>query len=91
MADRIISQSEADQLTGTERSTRRRMEVKGLFPRRFEITKNGATGYLESEVKAWIASRAADRTPTTRTAAAVAAHRIKKASAEALTALPPAD
>jgi predicted DNA-binding transcriptional regulator AlpA len=88
MAERIISQRETDQRTGTERSTRRRMEAKGEFPRRFQITENGATGYLESEVEAWIASRAADRTPTTRTAAAVAARRIKRS--EALPPLPPA-
>jgi predicted DNA-binding transcriptional regulator AlpA len=82
MTDRIVSQHEADRLTGIERSTRRRLEAKGLFPKRFEITQNGATGYLASEIEAWIASRAADRTPTTRTAAANAARRSKKAVAE---------
>ena len=49
MADRIVTQREADQITGTERSTRRRMEAKGLFPKRFEITRNGTTGYLKAK------------------------------------------
>ena len=80
MADRIVTQREADQITGTERSTRRRMEAKGLFPKRFEITRNGATGYLRSEIDAWIAARAADRTPTTRTAAASAARQARAAA-----------
>jgi predicted DNA-binding transcriptional regulator AlpA len=83
MAERIIPQRETSQRTSTDNSTRRRMEAKGLFPKRFEITKNGATGYLESEIEDWIANRAADRTPTTRTAAATTARRIKRASAEA--------
>lgn len=77
MTERIVTQREADHITGTERSTRHRMEARGLFPRRFEITKNGATGYLLSELDAWVAARAADRTPTTKTAAASASRRAQ--------------
>ena len=42
----IVSQNEADRITATDNSTRRRLEAKGLFPKRFQITENGATGYL---------------------------------------------
>jgi predicted DNA-binding transcriptional regulator AlpA len=78
MIDRIITQREADRLTGTERSTRRRMGKKGLFPLHFQLTPNGSTGYLESEIAAWIAARAANRSPTTKVAAANAAKRQKQ-------------
>ena len=72
MVDRIVTQREADEITGTERTTRRRMERKGIFPLPFKITPNGPTGYLESELEAWVAARAADRTPSTKTAVASA-------------------
>jgi predicted DNA-binding transcriptional regulator AlpA len=68
--DRIIKQLEADTITGTDNSTRRRMEKKGAFPLRFQITENGATGYLLSEVLAWIETRAANRSLSTKTAPA---------------------
>jgi predicted DNA-binding transcriptional regulator AlpA len=83
LPERIVDQNEADDRTATDRATRRRMEARGLFPKRFEITRNGATGYLESEIAAWIAERAADRTPTARTAAAIAALRQKRRAKQA--------
>jgi predicted DNA-binding transcriptional regulator AlpA len=73
LPERIVDQNEADDRTATDRDTRRRMERKGTFPPRFQITENGATGYLESEISAWIAARAADRTTTQKTAGASAA------------------
>ena len=71
--ERIVDQNEADRLTATDNSTRRRQEAKGTFPQRFQITENGATGYLWSEIAAWIAARAANRGLSRKTAAATAA------------------
>lgn len=84
LPERIVGQNEADDRTATDRATRRRMEKKGAFPKRFEITPNGATGYLESELAAWIAARAAHRSPSTKTAAASAARRARASGASAL-------
>jgi len=73
LPERIVGQHEADKITATDNATRRRQEAKGTFPQRFQITENGATGYLWSEIAAWIDARAADRAPTRKTAAATAA------------------
>ena len=84
LPERIVDQNEADDRTATDRATRRRMEKKGAFPPRFEITPNGATGYLESEVAAWIAARAAERTPSTKTAVASAVLAERRRAAAGL-------
>lgn len=41
----------------------RDLEREGFFPRRFPLNPNGgrAVGHLESEIDAWIESRAASR------------------------------
>lgn len=80
LSERIVDQNEADDRTATDRATRRRMEKKRTFPLRFQITPNGATGYLESEIAAWIAARAAERSPSTKTAAASATLAARRRS-----------
>jgi predicted DNA-binding transcriptional regulator AlpA len=80
----IVSQNDADWITGTDNATRRRQEAKGTFPQRFQITENGATGYLWSEIAAWIAARAANRTLSQKTAAASAALAERRRSAAGL-------
>jgi prophage regulatory protein len=55
--DRFIRERECQQLTGLSRSTRWRLERAGRFPRRRRISA-GATGWLASEIAAWLAGRA---------------------------------
>ena len=44
-------------MTGLSRTTWWRLERKGLAPKRRQISPNGV-GWLQSEIVAWIASRA---------------------------------
>lgn len=69
----IVDQAEAGRITATDNATRRRQEAKGAFPRRFQITDGGKTGYLWSELAGWIEARAANRTPTQKTSRATSA------------------
>src|ERR1700687_6181057 len=55
--DRIIREPECHQITGLSRSTRWRLERTGEFPRRRRISA-GCTGWLASEMAAWVADRA---------------------------------
>jgi prophage regulatory protein len=57
-ADRFIRERECRQITGLSRSTRWRLERRGQFPRRRQIS-DGATGWLASEIAAWVKERAA--------------------------------
>ena len=57
-ADRFIREPECREITGLSRSTRWRLERNGRFPQRRQISA-GATGWLASELAAWIAERAA--------------------------------
>ena len=56
--DRFIREPECREITGLSRSTRWRLERNGRFPQRRQISA-GATGWLASELAAWIAERAA--------------------------------
>ena len=55
--DRFVREPECREITGLSRSTRWRLERAGKFPRRRQISE-GATGWLMSELAAWLAERA---------------------------------
>jgi prophage regulatory protein len=55
-ADRIIREPECEKITGLSRSTRWRLERDGMFPRRRRISP-GCSGWLWSEIHAWITAR----------------------------------
>ena len=54
--DRFVREPECELRTGLSRSTRWRLERKGLFPRRRQLSP-GCSGWLDCELSAWIASR----------------------------------
>ena len=56
--DNILREREVAKRTRLSRSTRWRMERLKLFPKRRRLSEN-AVGWLESEIDAWIESRAA--------------------------------
>ncbi len=56
IADRIIREAECDHITGLSRSTRWRLERKGQFPKRRQLSP-GCSGWLASEIAAWISAR----------------------------------
>jgi prophage regulatory protein len=58
--DRILPPREAWRTAGISRSTMYRLEKAGAFPRRLQISE-GRTGYLASELEAWMKARAALR------------------------------
>lgn len=60
MTDRILRLPEVEELTGLRRTAIYAHAKSGSFPQPFKITKR-ATGWLESEVRAWIESRASER------------------------------
>ena len=55
-AERIVREPECHQRTGLSRSTRWRLERAGLFPRRRRLSLS-CSGWLESELAAWMAAR----------------------------------
>jgi prophage regulatory protein len=55
-AERIVREPECRQRTGLSRATRWRLERRGLFPSKRQLSP-GCCGWLESEIAAWIASR----------------------------------
>jgi prophage regulatory protein len=50
--DRLIRDAECERLSGLSRTTRWRLERRGRFPRRRQISDN-AVGWLLSEILAW--------------------------------------
>jgi prophage regulatory protein len=58
--DRFIREPEVKRVTGLSRTTRWRLERKGKFPQRRQLSEN-AVGWLESEIRLWMASRMARR------------------------------
>ena len=56
MNERIILEKERKQMTGISRTTAWRMEQKGEFPKRRQVS-DGLVGWLESEINEWISSR----------------------------------
>ena len=60
--DRFIREAEVQRITGLSRTTRWRLEREGKFPSRRQLSDN-AVAWLESEIRAWRASRSAPLTP----------------------------
>jgi predicted DNA-binding transcriptional regulator AlpA len=64
---RIVRPAEAEKLTGYTGTHLRRLEAKGLFPKRFKLNSEsglyGAVGWLESDIEAWMEARAASINP----------------------------
>ena len=58
--DPLLTKAEVDKETGTCDRTRRRWETQGKFPRRRYLTPFSVR-WLESEIKAWKASRPSNR------------------------------
>lgn len=56
LGDRYIREEECFRLSGLSRTTRWRLERKGQFPKRRQLSDN-AIGWLLSEVLAWRGSR----------------------------------
>jgi len=54
---KMIRDRECEEITGLCRTTRRRLEKKGLFPARRQITE-GTVGWLQEEIEEWLKSRA---------------------------------
>jgi prophage regulatory protein len=54
--ERIIREPAVHDITGLSRTTRWRLEREGKFPPRRRLSDN-AVGWLESEIREWIASR----------------------------------
>jgi predicted DNA-binding transcriptional regulator AlpA len=79
--DRIVLQDEAGVIGGTSNPTRLRLERRGHHPKRFQVSPNGRTGYLLSELLAWVAERAANRDPTDKTAAGLEVLTRRRAAA----------
>ncbi len=66
--DRFLPVDEVERVSGYSRTTLWRHEREGLFPRRVKIGK-ARVGWLESEVREWIAARKAAREARTEAAA----------------------
>lgn len=56
--DRFLREAEVHRITGLSRTTRWRLEREGQFPKRRQLSAN-ATGWLQSEISGWVASKAA--------------------------------
>ena len=56
--DRIVREEERRKVTGISRSTWWRLERQGQAPKRRQISEN-AVGWLESDLRAWLATRTA--------------------------------
>lgn len=54
--DRFIRETECRRISGLSRTTRWRLERKGEFPRRRQISP-GAVGWLSSELATWLSAR----------------------------------
>jgi predicted DNA-binding transcriptional regulator AlpA len=56
--DRFTRVPEVERITGLSRTTIWRLERRNEFPRRRRLSAN-AVGWLESEIRAWMAERSA--------------------------------
>jgi prophage regulatory protein len=68
MQDRFITKQETLKITGLSHVTQWRMEKRGEFPQRRQISP-GRVAWLESEVKAWMESRPLSEIPPIRRSA----------------------
>lgn len=67
MENGVLRLSEVRQAVGLSARTIRRLEAIGQFPARRRLSSN-AIGWLKSEIEAWIASRGAADSLSTRDA-----------------------
>lgn len=58
--ERIMREAEVYAVTGKSRTQRWRDERAGRFPKRVSLGPN-SVGWLRSEIRAWLAARAAER------------------------------
>jgi prophage regulatory protein len=58
--DRFLRESEVRRITGLSRAQRRRLERTGQFPPRVPLSVR-AFGWIESEIRAWVATRISAR------------------------------
>ena len=56
--ERFMREAEVRRITGLSRTTRWRLERRGAFPRRRQISPNGVA-WLESEIRQWQAEKVA--------------------------------
>jgi len=56
MTDRILRMPDVEAIVGVNMRTILRMEAKGIFPKRIQITQR-AIGWRESAVMAWLEER----------------------------------
>jgi prophage regulatory protein len=58
--DRFLREGEVRRITGLSRAQRHRLERSGQFPLRVRLSDR-AFGWIEAEVRAWIAARISAR------------------------------
>lgn len=58
--DRFLRESEVRRITGLSRAQRQRLEHTGQFPHRVALSHR-AFGWIESEIRAWVAARISAR------------------------------
>jgi len=56
--DRFVREDEVARITGLSRTTRWRLERRGKFPRRRQISTN-AVGWSLNEIRAWVSEKMA--------------------------------
>jgi prophage regulatory protein len=67
MTDRYITKKEVLTIAGLSHVTQWRMEKRGEFPQRRQISP-GRVGWLESEITAWLESRPVSELPSPKKA-----------------------
>ena len=55
--DRFLGEAEVERITNLSRTTRWRLERRGLFPKRRSISPN-RVAWLETEIRLWLRSKA---------------------------------
>jgi prophage regulatory protein len=66
--DRFLRESEVCRITGLSRAQRQRLERAGHFPSRVRLSAR-AFGWIEDEIRAWVAARISAREQSHRRAA----------------------
>ena len=68
MKDRVVREPECFEISGLCNMQRRRLEARGLFPKRFKLAPDsgpyGAVGWHYGELMEWVAERLASRRQT---------------------------
>jgi prophage regulatory protein len=63
MTNRFLSKSDVQHITGLSHVTQWRMEKRGEFPKRRQISAN-RVAWLESEILSWMESRPVSQLPS---------------------------